>query len=141
MSCTNARRRGLRSLRLAARLAPAEILTRLVALNAERRAEEARGLVRWLRPDYQAAGAAPRPTAQPELDVAEGEVSQLPAWPSQPAEQAVALRNALAAAPAGPLALARRFRRAPRSRVEQMLDALVAMGQARKAENSSSLPS
>ncbi len=30
-----------------------EVLSRLVALNAERAAEEARGLVRWLRPDYQ----------------------------------------------------------------------------------------
>ena len=30
-----------------------ELLTRLVALNHERAAEERRGLVRWLRPDYQ----------------------------------------------------------------------------------------
>src|SRR5436309_1972762 len=29
------------------------ILERLVALNAERAAEEARGLVRWLRPEFQ----------------------------------------------------------------------------------------
>jgi hypothetical protein len=34
-----------------------ELLTRLVALNAERAAEEARGLVRWLRPDFQARAA------------------------------------------------------------------------------------
>ncbi len=31
-----------------------EIVGRVVALNAERRAEEADGLVRWLRPEYQA---------------------------------------------------------------------------------------
>ncbi|EIC19764.1 class I SAM-dependent DNA methyltransferase [Thiorhodovibrio frisius] len=30
-----------------------ELLTRLVALNAERAAEEAQGTIRWLRPDYQ----------------------------------------------------------------------------------------
>jgi hypothetical protein len=30
----------------------AEILERLVALNAERAKEEASGLVRWLRPHY-----------------------------------------------------------------------------------------
>ena len=30
-----------------------EVLDRLVALNAERAAEERRGFVRWLRPDYQ----------------------------------------------------------------------------------------
>ena len=34
-------------------LADDEILVRLVALNKERAAEEARGLIRWLRPDYQ----------------------------------------------------------------------------------------
>jgi hypothetical protein len=30
-----------------------DVLARLVALNKERATEEARGLVRWLRPDYQ----------------------------------------------------------------------------------------
>jgi hypothetical protein len=34
-----------------------ELLSRLVALNAERAAEEARGLVRWRRPDFQARAA------------------------------------------------------------------------------------
>ena len=34
-------------------LPPAEIVRRLVALNAARVAEEANGHVRWLRPDYQ----------------------------------------------------------------------------------------
>ena len=32
-----------------------DLLARLVALNAERTAEEKQGLIRWLRPDYQAA--------------------------------------------------------------------------------------
>src|SRR5207248_2994638 len=36
-----------------ATLTDEEILQRLVALNATRAAEEARGLVRWLRPDFQ----------------------------------------------------------------------------------------
>ena len=34
-------------------LPPAEIVTRLVALNAARAAEEKAGTIRWLRPDYQ----------------------------------------------------------------------------------------
>ena len=39
-----------------------ELLTRLVALNHERAAEEKRGLIRWLRPDYQnPSAAAPQP--------------------------------------------------------------------------------
>lgn len=36
-----------------ASLTDEEILARLVALNRERAEEETRGLVRWLRPDYQ----------------------------------------------------------------------------------------
>ena len=36
-------------------LSDQEVLARLVALNAERAREEAGGIVRWLRPDYQAA--------------------------------------------------------------------------------------
>jgi hypothetical protein len=38
-------------------LSDEEIVARLVALNAERRAEEKAGRVRWLRPDYQIARA------------------------------------------------------------------------------------
>lgn len=34
-------------------LPPSDIVARLVALNAERAAEEQAGMVRWLRPDYQ----------------------------------------------------------------------------------------
>lgn len=41
---------------LPADLPEPEILERLVALNAERAAEEARGIVRWLRPEYQTRG-------------------------------------------------------------------------------------
>ena len=38
------------------------LLTRLVALNHERAAEEKRGLIRWLRPEYQnPTAAAPQP--------------------------------------------------------------------------------
>ena len=44
-------------LEAAAALEP-QLLCRLVALNHERVAEEMRGLIRWLRPDYQAPGAA-----------------------------------------------------------------------------------
>jgi hypothetical protein len=36
-----------------AEVPPSEIVTRLVALNAERAREEAEGKIRWLRPDYQ----------------------------------------------------------------------------------------
>jgi hypothetical protein len=38
------------------------LLTRLVALNHERAAEERRGLIRWLRPDYQNCSGGLRPS-------------------------------------------------------------------------------
>ncbi|HEY0112053.1 MAG TPA: DNA methyltransferase [Allosphingosinicella sp.] len=46
----------------AADLAPAEIVARLVALNAERVEEEAAGYVRWLRPEYQQPRFGPKET-------------------------------------------------------------------------------
>lgn len=46
-----------------------EILERLVALNHERAAEEKRGLIRWLRPDFQNKGGGN--VVQHEIDVAD----------------------------------------------------------------------
>ncbi len=39
------------------------LLERLVALNAERAAEEANGTIRWLRPAFQSPDSAPAPAA------------------------------------------------------------------------------
>jgi hypothetical protein len=44
-----------------------ELLARLVALNAERAAEEARGLVRWLRPEFQNPATGHAPATQDDL--------------------------------------------------------------------------
>jgi hypothetical protein len=49
----------------------AELLTRLVALNHERAAEEQRGHIRWLRPDYQATSVALRPPSSSDSPQAE----------------------------------------------------------------------
>ena len=48
------------------------LLERLVALNAERAAEEAKGLVRWLRPEFQNPATASAPQ-QADLPVETGE--------------------------------------------------------------------
>ncbi len=87
------------------------VLERLAALNAERAAEEARGVIRWLRPEFQnpqAASATPAPT-QAEIDVGSageeadtGTVAAKPdskplPWPKDPVEQVRAVAAVLAA--------------------------------------------
>ncbi|HYC05242.1 MAG TPA: DNA methyltransferase [Azospirillaceae bacterium] len=114
----------------------AEILERVVALNRERAAEEARGEVRWLRPDYQnPAGAAE--AAQLVADLDEGlAASKRPAWPKVPVEQIRVLAASLRGSGAMPAtSIARRFHNARADRVKQMLDVLVSMGQARRIGN------
>ncbi|MBJ7417226.1 MAG: class I SAM-dependent DNA methyltransferase [Niveispirillum sp.] len=111
------------------------ILEKLVALNKERAAEEKRGLIRWLRPDFQAPKqAAP---VQQSMDVG-AEATAAPAkaekqpWPKKLAEQTQAVHAALTAAdgPRTARELARAFKSAPSPRVEEVLQSLVAMGKA-----------
>ncbi len=106
-----------------------EIVAHVVALNRVRRAEEAEGTVRWLRPAFQAPAEAA--ITQRVLAVEQGEVEVgLPAWPADEPERFVALRAALIAAPGRPDELARRFRRARTDKVREMLKTLAALGQA-----------
>ena len=82
-------------------LSDADTLVNLVALNKERLAEEARGLVRWLRPEYQApktAETTPVPMIEVEYEP-EAAVS-VPAakvvtgaWPKETKEQIAAVRD------------------------------------------------
>jgi hypothetical protein len=106
-----------------------ELLTRLVALNHERAAEEQRGQIRWLRPDYQApcsGGVRPPtdsenlaapgghrpplqepPAYQPALPGTESapplktENSKLktPVWPTRLPEQVALVRQLISADP------------------------------------------
>ena len=82
-----------------------EILTKLVALNKERSVEEKRGLVRWLRPDYQiprfAQGVDKQAAKEEGAQVAAeliAAVEQKPSFPSGAVEQTAAIFAALAAA-------------------------------------------
>ena len=120
-----------------------ELLGRLVALNKERAAEEARGLVRWLRPDYQIPklGHKVAQGEQTEADVAVVEPgAKSPKWPADAFDQIRIVRDVLAKAPAplAPDALAAAFdgRLTPkrRARVEQVLETLVATGAARTGQ-------
>jgi hypothetical protein len=44
-----------------------EIPRRLVALNAERAEAERRGIIRWLRPEFQNPPAPPKPSRAPDV--------------------------------------------------------------------------
>ncbi|WP_267382780.1 MULTISPECIES: DNA methyltransferase [unclassified Sphingomonas] len=111
------------------------ILTRLVALNKERSAEEARGLVHYLRPKFQDPGY--RSPVTTTLDLGEAAVvpvSNVILWPSTLPEQVGAVQSILAAAPA-PLEaadIARSFKGKRAASVRPVLDALAGLGMARR---------
>ncbi len=129
----------------------AEILKRVVTLNAQRAAEEARGLVRYLRPEFQSR-AAPRTSPPPaqaslELPVEPGPAkprkgktrtaaAKLP-WPKSLAERTKALDTALAAdpRPRTTAEIAKTFTRAKPADVEEILETLVALGRLRRTDD------
>ena len=118
-------------------LSDEEILERLVALNKERAAEEARGIVRWLRPDYQnpdGKQAAAGKQAEMDVDIALA-VEKAP-WPKDLPDQIAAVREALSdLGEATPEQVARRFRRVRVTTVEPLLRSLAALGQAVKLDD------
>ncbi len=119
-------------------LTNAEILERLVVLNAERAKEEASGLVRWLRPDYQnPAGAQPQRTAlavevEPAAKPGKQRSGKL-AWPKTLSERVKAVSTALAMVkePVTAPEMANRFGRAKAAHVGEILETLCAVGKAR----------
>jgi hypothetical protein len=121
-----------------------EILHRLVDLNAERAAEEARGLVRWLRPEYQAKGQAVEQGTQAALEVDEDAPAPVPAelatWPAELPAQAAALSGVLAtlSEPATVDVIAARFEgKRTKKRLDDMtrlLETLAVMGRAVKLD-------
>lgn len=89
-------------------IAPTKTFVRLVALNKVRAQEEARGIVRWLRPDCQIPrfGSAEE---KAELDLVGGEAAEAPAvrgkrppFPNDDFSRTAAAMAALASA-SGPL--------------------------------------
>jgi hypothetical protein len=117
------------------------ILERLLALNLERATEESRGLVRWLRPDFQNASAQ---AAQRQVEIEMGDEADIAAviqtiskplpWPKDAVDQVRAVAAALAASitPQSVDELAERFtaRGGWKKRLPQLLDMLVAVGRA-----------
>ena len=110
-----------------------EILQNLVTLNRTRAAEEARGKIRWLRPDYQnPAGHAAASGEQTELAIGTVSPTAKPAWPARLPDQIAAVRAALQnMGEATPAEIARQFARARTASVQPLLESLTALGQAR----------
>lgn len=124
------------------------VLERLVALNAERAGEEARGHTRWLRPDFQkpdgatvqpAAAATPGVMDWMDLDAPDTAVAatvfKAGPWPKQALEQVRAVADILVSSPI-PLSeedIAARFtaRGAWKKRLHEVLGTLVTVGNAR----------
>jgi hypothetical protein len=107
-----------------------ELLTRLVALNHERAAEEKHGLVRWLRPEYQnAAGTRAETTEQGELAIDGGGSAEgtpetpgatILTWPEKLPEQVAAIRKLLPIHGPDPAALSTAFGRPAKKRQDQI---------------------
>ena len=121
-----------------------DLLGRLVALNRERAAEEKRGLVHWLRPDFQiprlGAKIAP-PAEQLESDLAIAAVAdKKPAWPRDGLDQIRLVKDVLAkaAGPAGPDEIAVSFdgrvTQARKKRAGEVLATLAATGAIRATD-------
>ncbi len=114
-----------------------ERLGRLVALNAQRAAEEAKGEVRWLRPEYQKPRFAPRQVAGTEtrdlIGVMPATKVARAAFPSDRTGQHLAVMSRLHAAPR-PLSsadIAAEFKgREVARRVDGALKALARLGYA-----------
>jgi len=106
-----------------------ELLTRLVALNHERAAEEKRGLIRWLRPDYQNRGGDDRSPQQSTIPGTDPASTQSPIsnsqssipWPDRLPDQVTQIRQFLTTDPtATPEQLSAHFGRTHQKRTEQI---------------------
>jgi hypothetical protein len=111
-----------------------EILERLVALHDERVAEEQRGLVRWLRPEYQIPRFG-KGVATPELALVEmtaerpAAAAEPRAWPATAVEQIGAIGALVAQRALTPDEIAAYFTGARRDLIERHLDTLALMGE------------
>ena len=127
------------------------ILERLVALNHERAEEEAKGQIRWLRPDFQnpQGDAEPESTATqsdlPGTDTAKKKATKKTAktkakkspWPKTLPEQITAVRDVLNAStgPVTPAQIAQQFTRANKTRLAEVLETLTSLGHATESND------
>lgn len=122
-------------------LSDEQILERLVALNAERAAEEKRGIIRYLRPDFQDPKFAQQTEFAPAPEDADTPAPALAApkakapWPAALPDQINAVRAHLRQSPVPSTSadIAKAFKAAKAPRIQEILQALVALGHATPA--------
>jgi SAM-dependent methyltransferase len=115
-----------------------QILEKVVALNAHRRAEEASGIVRWLRPEFQAPNAPAMQQTLGGLIPVETPAAarRKQPWPVTLTEQVRVIKDSLRATPfQTPQEIATGFKPASRTRVQEILETLTALGQTRQVED------
>ncbi len=125
-----------------------QILERLVALNAERVAEEAQGNIRWLRPAFQApesvqtvmagmADSAPRQGTHSSAPGLPSPPSAKAPWPQTLPDQMAALAAVLSQTPQSLAELANHFsgKGKWKARLPELLATLATLGRARALED------
>jgi hypothetical protein len=118
-------------------LAEEDILSSVVALNAQRLEEEQGGLVRWLRPECQAPNELAVQAALAGIVSGEGPAPtrRKQPWPTTLQEQVRAVKDALRGTPLqSAQQVAAAFKPASRTKVAEILETLTALGQTRCVE-------
>jgi hypothetical protein len=121
-----------------AELTVEEILGNIVSLNAQRSAEERAGIVRWLRPEFQAPNELLVQATLAGMAPVEGPVPtrRKQPWPSTFPDQVRAVKDSLRATPMQNVQqIAAGFKPASRARVAEILETLTALGQTRRVED------
>jgi hypothetical protein len=123
-------------------LSDEDILSSVVSLNAQRRAEEHTGVVRWLRPDFQASQQLAVQTALAGMTSVEAPapVYRKQPWPATLPAQVRAVKASLRAKPMQNVQqVAAGFKPASRTRVAEILETLTVLGQTRQVDDRYSL--
>ncbi|WP_310570963.1 DNA methyltransferase [Gemmatimonas sp.] len=114
------------------------ILERLVALHDVRVAEEAQGIVRWLRPEFQAPeSTSASPAAELALEAtttAIAAVAEPTPWPTHAIEQIAALKRLVSSRTLTVDSVLPHFRGAQRELVARHLETLAILGEVREVE-------
>lgn len=110
-----------------------EILERLAALHDERVAEEKRGVIRWLRPDYQIPRFAPEPArgsvVTEEAAVTDSESREIKPWPATAVDQLRAIGDMVSQRPVTPDEVVTELDGARRDLIVRHLETLALMGE------------